>query len=108
LEALQVAKHIEKIILALVEEGKNSNELIFAKADSAQMYDQAIGMNSASLKASGMAVTMIKDQARKESAEKLFKKIMSEESLKAHYCRIDILKAQLNGYQSIYRHLDST
>ncbi|KKM03563.1 hypothetical protein LCGC14_1773120, partial [marine sediment metagenome] len=26
MEALQVAKHIEKIILALVEEGKNSNE----------------------------------------------------------------------------------
>ena len=108
MEVLQVAKHIEKIILALVEEGKKAEELIFAKADTAQLYDKAMGMSSAALKTSGVAVTMIKDMARAESAEKLFKKIIAEESLKAHYSRIDILRAQLNGYQSIYKRLDET
>ena len=108
MEALTVAQHIEKIILTLCEEGKKSNDLIFAKADTAQLYDKSMGLSSAALKASGMAVTMIKDMARSESSDHLYKKIIAEETLKAHYCRIEILKAQLNGYQSIYRHLSET
>jgi len=108
MEVLDVARHIEAIILALAAEGRKSEKLIKAKAQTARDYDEAIGLNSASLKAAGMSVTMIKDQARKESTEELFKKIIAEEGLKAHYARIEILKAQLNGYQSIYRRLDQT
>lgn len=105
MEVLEVANHIEKIILALVKEGHKSVALIEAKAQTARAYDEAMGVHSAALKASGMAVTMIKDQARKDSSQELYAKIVAEETLKAHYSRIDLLKAQMNGYQSINRYL---
>ena len=108
MEPYTIAKHMEKIILALVTEGKKSEGLIDKKARTAEAYDKAMGVNSAALKASGVAVTLIKDMARTDSAPDLYAKIVAEETLKAHYCRIEILKAQLNGYQSINKHLAET
>jgi hypothetical protein len=108
MEPYAIAKHMEKIILALVDEGKKSTGLIEKKAQTAQEYDKSMGVNSAGLKSSGVAVTLIKDLARRDAAPALYAKIVAEETLKAHYCRIEILKAQLNGYQSINRHLAET
>ena len=108
MEALQVAQHIERIILALVKEGKRSTELINSKAEAAKAYDEEIGLCSAAHKASGVAIGMISSQAKKDAAQKLYDKIIAEETLKAHYSRIELLKAQLNGYQSIYKHLEVT
>ena len=108
MEALTVAKHIERIILALVDEGKLSKDLIEAKAKTAAAYDKSMGTKTAALKAAGKPTTLIKDLAKRDASEELYTKIVAEESLKIHFSRMDTLKAQLNGYQSIYRHLDST
>ena len=97
MEPFAIAKHMENIIFALVEEGKKSIGLIEKKARAAEAYDKSMGVNSVGLKASGIAVGLIKDLARKDAAPDLYAKIVAEETLKAHYCRIEILKAQLNG-----------
>lgn len=108
MEPLQVAKMIERCIDALKVEGKRSVELIEAKAQTAANYDLNMGVKSAKHKAGGMAVTLIKEQARADNSELLYDKIIAEETLKAHYCRMDTLKAQMNAYQSINRHLAVT
>ncbi len=108
MEALQVAQHIQTIIEALKTEGKRSVELIEAKAQTTSNYDKHIGVASAKFKGAGMAVTLIKEQAKADNSVLLYDKIIAEETLKAHYCRMDTLKAQLNGYQSIYKFLAHT
>ena len=105
---LDIAKKIESVIEAIKVEGKRSDDLIQIKADSMRVYDKAIAVNSAVHKSHGMAVTMIKDQAKGDASQLLCEMIVAQEALKAHFCRPDYLKAQLNGYQSINRHLDST
>ena len=108
MEALQVAQHIEKIIEAIKLEGQKSQDLIEAKAASAKEYDTALGREVGALKAAGTAVSIIDRKAKEKAADKLYEKIIAEESLKAHFKRIEYLEAQLNGYQSIFRHLEST
>lgn len=108
MEVLQVAQHIEAIIGSLKAEGHRSTQLINDKAQSLSDYDKGMGVATATLKAEGLAVTLISSQAKARCSDALKDKIVAEEVLKAHYCRIEILKAQLNGYQSIYRHLQST
>ena len=105
---LQVAVHIEKLIDAIREEGANSVSLIQAKAESARVYDKAIAVRSVELRSEGVPATLIEKQAKGDASQLLSEKIVAEESLKAHFNRIDYLKAQLNGFQSINRHLDST
>ena len=108
MEAIAVAQHIEEIIDALKEEGKLSKDLVEAKAKTAAAYDKAMGVNTAALKAAGKPTTLIKDLARRDAADELYAKIVAEETLKAHYSRMENLRAQMNGYQSINKYLDST
>ena len=107
-EILEVAKQIEKCIEALKVEGKRSIELITAKANTTANYDKQMGLSTATLKGQGEKATLIKDLAREKCSTVMYDKIIAEETLKSHYCRMDTLKAQLNGYQSIFRHLDNT
>lgn len=108
MEVLDIAKKIEMVIEALKVEGKRSEDLIKLKADAMCVYDKAIGVRSLIHRDAGMAVTMIGHQAKADSSQLLREKVVAEETLKAHYSRIETLRAQLNGYQSIYRNLDST
>ena len=52
-----------------------------------------------------MAVTLIKHHAEGEASVEEYAMIVATESLKAHWIRMENLKAQLNAYQSINRHL---
>ena len=106
-EALRVAKMLETIINALRVEGPKVEDLIEAKAQTIANYDKQMGITAATHKGAGMAVTLIKEQSKSDNRELRYDKIVAEEKLKAYYSRIDILKAQLNGYQSINRHLDT-
>lgn len=108
MEVLQVAEQIEKIIEALKVEGKCSEKLIETKAKTAADYDRAMGIKTAALKISGQPATLIKDLARGEAANNLYAKIVGESSLKAHFERMENLRSQMNGYQSINKYLDST
>ena len=102
------AKIMQSLIGALKKEGHRSQELIMAKASTMREYDKQMGVMCIKLKDNGLAVGLIKERAKAECSEFLYQRIVAEETLKAHYSRLDTLKAQLNGYQSINRYLDST
>ena len=108
MEVLPVAREIEKLIEKIKLEGKKSAELILKKAENAVAYDKAMAIATLHLKADKNPTTLIKDQARGSCADQLLGKIVAEETLKAHWERLKYLQAQLNGYQSIFRHLEST
>lgn len=105
MEAIQVASNITKLIEAIRSEGGRSAELIQAEAATMRDYDKAMSVASIELKAQGTAVTMIKELSKGACSDLLFDMIVAQKSLKAHWQRLDYLKAQLNGYQSINRHL---
>ena len=105
MDVIQVSQDIKALIDAIRDEGKNSPDLIEQKAEAMCSYDKALGKSVAALKASGTAVSIIRDIAKEKVCNCLYNKIIAEESLKAHWHRLEYLKAQLNGYQSINRHL---
>ena len=107
-EPLRIAKQIESTIETIRAEGKRSEALIQAKAETMRVYDKAVAVTSATLRAGGMPVGMIKDQAKGDASQLMCEMTVATETLKAHWHRLEYLKAQLNGYQSINRHLDST
>jgi len=105
---LEVAHQIEALIVAIREEGKLSKDLIQAKGDAMRVYDKALAVKSATYKLEGLPATLIGVQAKGDASQLLCEKVVAEESLKAHWERLKYLQAQLNGFQSINRHLDST
>ena len=98
---------MERAINALGEEGEPRKvlEMIKTKAQAMAEYDKQRGMATGALKKDGVAVSIIDARAKEIVSEFLYLKIIAEESLKAHYSRMEQLKAQLNGLQSINRHL---
>jgi hypothetical protein len=108
MEVLKNAQIMETLILRLKQESDLSEELIELKAHAMREYDKQMGVFIAKLKDAGVPTTVVKERAKAECAELLYEKVVRDESLKAHYSRLDTLKAQLNGYQSINRYLDST
>lgn len=107
-DLVDVSKKIEHIILKLKEEGHRSEELIRNKADAVRTHEKGLGVETARLKSEGTPATLIDRLARDRCADLHHAVIIAEESLKAHYVRIQILQSQLNGYQSIFRHLSHT
>jgi len=107
MEPLQVAKQIIAVIEAIKKEGALSQELIDASAMAEKNYDKEVAVQSIKHRDAGMSVTMIKDQARGDASDALYQKLMCNGMLKAHWQRLDYLKAQLNGLQSVNRHLDN-
>lgn len=105
MEPVQVATQMETLVQAIKLEGQKSTPLITDKAMTMMEYDKAIAVSEATFKVGGMAVTLIKSQAKGSCAEELCAMIIAQDSLKAHWCRLDYLKAQLNAFQSINRHL---
>ncbi len=107
-EAVKVAGEIERLIDAIKIEGKRSKDLIFAKADKMRLYDKAIAVKELQHKSDGMAVTLIGHQAKGDASQLMCEMVVAQETLKAHWQRLEYLKAQLNGYQSIFRFLEHT
>jgi hypothetical protein len=104
---VEVADLIMKAINALTIEGKKSEELITAKANAMGEYDKNIAIATTELKAKGEPATLIDRIAKGRTSDLLIKKIVAEETLKAHYSKLERLEAQLNGYQSVNRYLDT-
>ena len=102
-------KSMQDLIKAITIEGKRSEKLILAKATSAMEYDMGLAIAMTRLKADGHPTTTLEKMSKGEAdvAEKLMGKITAEETIKAHYSRMDNLKAQLCGFQSINRHLST-
>ena len=107
LDPLIVAQEIMNAIHALGEEGKriDSDQLIHAKANAMGEYDKQRGVATATLKIEGEPTTLIPKIADGRVSDLLIKKVVAEETLKAHYSKIARLEAMLNGLQSLNRHL---
>ncbi|KKL21733.1 hypothetical protein LCGC14_2442480 [marine sediment metagenome] len=108
LEAVRVAEDIMKAINAIKVEGKQSYALLEAKAMAMANYDKELAVAMARLKGEGMPVSVIEKTAKGSVSDALCKKILCEEILRAHYCRLENLRAQLNGLQSVNRFLEYT
>ncbi len=107
-EVVAVAGQIKAIIEAVRIEGARSNVLILAKAEAMRVYDKAIAVKELKLKHEGLAIGLIGHQAKGDASQLMCEMIVAQEQLKAHWQRITYLLAQLNGWQSIYRHLTHT
>ena len=107
MDIIDASREIERAINALGEEGKKSEELIRKKAEAMAEYDKRLGMAVGALKALKEPVSIIDKKAKGEVSKYLYDKIIAEESLKAHYSRLDQLEAQLNGLQSLFRKMES-
>ena len=107
-EAVRVARNIEAVIEAIKVEGGRSQELIEARAKSVTDYDKAIATTIIRLKDGGTPTTIVEKIAKGECYEIRLTMEVADQTLKAHFARLDYLKSQLNGYQSINRHLDVT
>lgn len=100
-----VAEQIWKAIGALSKEGERSEELIKAKAEAMGEYDKNLAIAATDLKAKGEPTTIIDRLAKGRTSDLFIKKIIAEETLKAHYSKLERLEAQLNGLQSMNRFL---
>jgi hypothetical protein len=108
MEAVQVAHHMETIIRRLAEEGAKAETLIADMSRTTADYKRERAIASIKLKAEGVAVTLIKHQAEGDCSDLEAEMIKAVHTLKAHFAKREDLRAQLNGYQSVNRHLSST
>ena len=109
MEVVEVAKCIEKII---VEIGKCRRQIETkgnARAKAISNYDMRIRIAIITLKDEGkFPATLIEKIAKGVCAPDIEAKEITESDYKACISNLNALMAQLNGYQSIYRHLDTT
>ena len=108
-EPLPIAQRIEKLI---IEIGKCRREIESRgneRAKAISNYDMRLGIAIATLKDEGKCpVTIIEKIAKKFCAPDRERLELAESGYKACISNLEALKAQLNGYQSIYKHLDNT
>ncbi len=104
---VKIAEQIMACINALSKEGLLSHDLIQAKAEAMGEYDENLAIAITTLRAQDKPITIVEKLAKGNVSNLLIAKIVAEEGLKAHYSKLDRLKAQLNGLQSINRYLDS-
>ena len=108
MDIIETAQKIEDLIKALSAELERSEGLIAQKAETAAAYDKAAAVQAVRLKDEGLPIGLIEKIVKGELADLAAKKIQAEEILRAHFWRLEVLKAQLNGYQSINRYLTIT
>lgn len=108
MEVMAIANQIKSVIDALKVEGQRSKELLEAEATAASVYDKAIAVRILKLRAEAVPVTIVEKQAKGDAHSLLYDKIVAERSMKAHWQRLAYLQAQLNAWQSIFRHLSHT
>ncbi len=108
MEVLQVAQHMETIIRRLAEEGLKAETLISDMGQATANFKRERAVEAVKQKAKGIPVTMIKHQAEGIVADFEAEMIVATQSLKAHFAKREDLRAQLNGYQSINKFLQST
>ncbi len=110
MEVIQVAASIEQKIALLESFRQRLNKFTKEKVLSTAIaeYDKSIAIAVANLKAKGEPVTIIEKLAKGECWQTREKVSQAEITYKAIVANIDIIKAQLMGFQSIYKHLDST
>ena len=105
---IDVAAKINTISKCLTAEREKLKELTSANALAQTEYDKGIGVAEAKHHGAGMPVTLIKAQAKKDSADLRYMALMSDGMLKATYVNINTLQSQMVAQQSIFKRLDAT
>ncbi len=105
-DIIELAVIIENLIAAIGVEYKKLDDLGNAKAKTMIDYEKAIAVATLRLKKEH-AITILKDVAKGECVAELYAKIVGESAYKACITIIEANKAQLNAYQSLFRHLDT-
>ena len=108
LEPVKVASAMWQAIQALGVEGQRleTDNLIQRKAEAMAEYDKQCGIATAALRLEGEPITIINAIVKGRVSDLLIQKIVAEETLKAHYSKIERLEAQLNALQSLNRFLE--
>ena len=109
METYEVAKRIEDIIKEIGKCRREIEAKGLRRAKAIAMYDFRMGDAEETLKTEGkFPVTLIRDLAKKLCHKDREELEIAEMEYKACISNLMALQAQLNGYQSIFRHLDST
>jgi hypothetical protein len=109
MEPVKIAQHIEGIIREIGKCRREIEDKGIARAKAIKNYDMKLGIAIVTLKEEGkFPATLIEKIAKKICAADREELEIAESGYKAGICNLEALKAQLNGYQSIYRHLDET
>jgi hypothetical protein len=106
-DAVKVAREIQSAISAIKAENQPGKyeALIKAKAEAMAEYDKQLAIEILRLKDQKVPISIIRDVAKGNISEYLYRKTVAEEALKALFSRLENLRAQLNGLQSVNRHL---
>ncbi len=105
-DMIAYAKHIEELITAIKKRYTEIDSLGEAKAQTAVDYDKAVAVATITLKGD-YPVTLLDKVVKGECTVQLYAKIVAESAYKACIVKIEANKAQLNAYQSLFRHLDT-
>ncbi len=110
MEVIPVAQAIERKMADLETFRQRLNDFVRNKelSTATSEYDKEMAIAVARLKAQGESVTIIKMLAKGACSEYQEKVTHAEITYKAISANIDAIKAQLMGWQSIYKHLDNT
>ena len=107
-DAEETANKMKTIMRWLYDEQLLSADLIEAKAKTTADYKRQRALFAVKAKGDGMSVTLIKHHVEGLASNLEYDMIVATESLKAHWIKMENLKAQLNAYQSINRYLAVT
>lgn len=108
MELLQIAKEIKKRIDMLAEGRKLIKMRAENKANAIANYDKALAKKILLLKESGMAVTIIDKVARGECWQEKLDMELADGLYRSAVSGMDSISCELNGLQSLFRHLDNT
>ncbi len=105
MEPMKIAERMETIIRRLAEEGQRAEELIKAMSETTRLYKKGRAVRSIEHKDAGLPATLNKMQAEGDASQLEAEMILATQTLKAHFVKREDLRAQLNGYQSMNKHL---
>ena len=119
MEVLQIANQMEKKISQLEFARQKLKEYAEERAKTIVAYDKAMAITMAKLQAGKeMAIddtvikcttaTNLKDYSKGLCEKEQAAMLIAEAMYKNCITQIEAIKAELNGLQSIYRHLDAT
>lgn len=108
MEVLQVAELIEKIIAEIGQARRLIEDKGRARAKAISNYDMRLGIAVVELRDAGKyPATLIEKIAKKICCTDREALEIAESDYKAVISNLQALMAQLNGYQSIFRYLDT-
>lgn len=104
---VNIADAIEHKIYELEKMRKDINQLVINKANAISGYDKAMAREIFLLREKGTSVSIIDKMARGKCVSQRYDMELAEGLYKALISNMQCLQAELNGWQSINRHLSN-